>query len=160
MKKIGMICVLGFLLFQAIKGADGDTIKEIDGYLSAWHRAAAVADEKAYFGAMTEDFVFLGTDASERWNKKDFEAWSSQYFQRDSAWVFTAVKRFITLSEDGKTAWFDELLDSESYWPTRGSGVLTLTGDGWKLRQYNMAFTIPNESVREIRPFIEKHIKK
>lgn len=152
---------LCMVLFQiAVPAADTDPVREIDLLLTAWHRAAAVADEEAYFAAMADEFVFLGTDPGERWNKKEFEAWSRKYFQRDSAWVFTAVNRCITLSDDGKTAWFDELLESRSYWPTRGSGVLTRTQEGWKLRQYNMAFTIPNESVGEIRPFIEKAFRK
>ncbi len=153
--------LLSLVLFHcALPATDSDPVKEIDTLLTSWHRAAAVADEAVYFGAMADDFVFLGTDAGERWNKKEFEAWSRKYFQRDSAWVFTSVKRYITLSDDGRTAWFDELLDSKSYWPTRGSGILTLTDEGWKLRQYNMAFTIPNESVGEIRPFIEKAFRK
>ena len=135
-------------------------IQEIDTFLTAWHHAAAVADEDAYFGAMSDDFVFLGTDGRERWKKKAFMAWSMKFFQRDSAWVFSARSRHITLSKDGRFAWFDELLDSKSYWLTRGSGVLTRTKQGWKLRQYNMALTIPNESVRDIRPFIEKAFKK
>ncbi len=153
--------LIGFVLLLSCYclPAASDPVAEIDSLLNSWHQAAAAADAKVYFGLMADDFVFMGTDAGERWNKKDFEAWAMKYFQRDSAWVFRAVNRHITLSPDGRTAWFDELLDSKSYWPTRGSGVLTLTVQGWRLRQYNMAFTIPNAAVPQIRPFIDQAFK-
>src|SRR5690349_16554349 len=44
--------------------------KAIGAVLDDWHAAAAAADEERYFGLMTEDSVFLGTDATERWDKK------------------------------------------------------------------------------------------
>lgn len=160
MKKAKWILLLSIGLCAFILAESPDPVKEIDAFLTAWHQAAAVADEGVYFGSMDDDFVFLGTDATERWDKKAFEAWAMRFFQRDSAWVFKAVKRNITLSADGRTAWFDELLDSKSYWTTRGSGVLSLTSKGWKLRQYNMALTIPNEAVDEIRPFVDKAFGK
>lgn len=131
-------------------------IAEIDGLLTSWHHAAAVADEATYFGLLAEDAVFLGTDASERWTKAEFEAAYLPYFQRDSAWVFVAKKRWITVSEDGRIAWFDELLDSKSYWTCRGSGVLSRDGAGrWRLRQYNLAFTIPNAISKEVKLLVE-----
>lgn len=156
MKMTKWLVLLTFALCAFLSAESRDPVNEIDLFLTAWHQAAAVADEKVYFGSMDDDFVFLGTDASERWEKKEFEAWGMKHFQGDSAWVFKAHKRNITVSSDGKMAWFDELLDSKSYWLTRGSGVLSRTPSGWKLRQYNMALTIPNESVEQIRPFIEK----
>jgi ketosteroid isomerase-like protein len=132
-------------------------VAEIDGLLTAWHHAAAVADEDTYFGLLAEDAVFLGTDASERWTKAEFEAAYLPYFQRESAWVFVATQRRITLSQDGRTAWFDELLDSKSYWTSRGSGVLTRNEEGrWRLRQYNLAFTIPNAISKQVKALVEQ----
>jgi len=46
--------------------------EQIDVVLNNWHKAAADADAKKYFGAMTDDAVFIGTDATENWNKKSF----------------------------------------------------------------------------------------
>ncbi|MEW6366357.1 MAG: nuclear transport factor 2 family protein [Acidobacteriota bacterium] len=135
-------------------------IKELDTFLTAWHRAAAEADEELYFGSLAPDAVFLGTDSTERWVKPEFENWAMPYFQRPSAWVFYAESRHIFLSDDGNTAWFDELLHSESYWTCRGSGVLTRMAQGWKIRQYNLAFTIPNEVTNEIKPIVEKALDK
>ena len=43
-----------------------------------WHHDAAVANADAYFGAMTSDAVFLGTDATERWTRGEFREWSKK----------------------------------------------------------------------------------
>jgi hypothetical protein len=53
-------------------------------------------------------------------------------------------------------AWFDEDLESKSYWPCRGSGALEKIDGVWKIRLYNLAFTIPNSAVPEIRPAVLK----
>ncbi len=136
--------------------ADQAVIQELDTFLTAWHRAAAEGNEELYFGSLAPDAVFLGTDATERWVKPELEKWAMPYFERPSAWVFYAASRHIFLSDDGKTAWFDELLHSESYWTCRGSE----TNQGWKIRQYNLAFTIPNDVTKEIKPIVEKALEK
>ena len=63
--------------------------------LNAWHKAAANADYNAYFGLMTEDAVFIGTDANENWNRADFEKFAKPYFDKGKAWSFTALERHI-----------------------------------------------------------------
>ena len=40
---------------------------EIDTTLDAWHKAASEANFEAYFGLMTQDAIFIGTDATENW---------------------------------------------------------------------------------------------
>lgn len=122
--------------------------EEIDALLDDWHRAAAEADADRYFGAMSADGIFLGTDASERWVRDTFRAWASLYFERGRAWSFRPYDRYIDFSEDGNTAWFDEKLDT---WMdvSRGSGVLTRTDEGWKIRQYNLAVLVPNDKVHD-----------
>ncbi|HMQ48833.1 MAG TPA: nuclear transport factor 2 family protein [Saprospiraceae bacterium] len=114
--------------------------------MDAWHHAAAVADEDVFFGSMTEDGIYLGTDASERWLRDELKAWSAKYFERESAWAFTPSNRVIYFSNDGQTAWFEELLAT---WmgTCRGSGVLSKTDAGWKIRHYNLAIAVPNEKV-------------
>ena len=47
-------------------------------------------------------------------------------------------------------AWFDERLDNASYGETRGSGVLRLTEDGWKIEQYVLSFAVPNDAARDV----------
>ena len=128
---------------------------DINELLDNWHRAAAKGDEEVFFNSMTEDGVYLGTDASERWLRDEMKEWSSQYFERDSAWSFTPLSRNVSLSEDKSLAWFDELLDT---WmgPCRGSGVLILTEDGWKIKHYHLAIAVPNENVNDYLELIGK----
>ena len=48
--------------------------------LDDFHAAAAQADEARYFGHLDDKAVFLGTDASERWTKAQFQAYAHPYF--------------------------------------------------------------------------------
>jgi len=122
---------------------------EINLLLNNWHKAAASADEAVFFGSMSKDAIYLGTDKTERWTKSDFQKWSKQFFDRDSAWSFTPKDRTVYFSPDGKTAWFEELLDT---WMgvCRGSGVLEYSKEGWKLSHYNLALLIDNDKMKEV----------
>ena len=42
-------------------------------------------------------------------------------------------------------SWFDELLDSEKYGTSRGTGILIRTDAGWKISQYHLTFPLPND---------------
>ena len=44
--------------------------KEINIVLDAWNKAAAKADYDTYFSYLADDAIFIGTDASENWDKK------------------------------------------------------------------------------------------
>jgi len=127
----------------------------IDSLLDDWHRAAATADEERFFGSMTSDGIYLGTDPSERWTRDEMRDWAAEYFQRDTAWAFTPRTRKIHLSANRQMAWFDELLDT---WmgACRGSGVLRKTSDGWKIAHYNLALTVPNEKMNQVIDVIGK----
>ena len=48
----------------------------VEKVLNDWHQASATADGAAFFGAMTADAVYLGTDASERWLRNELKEWS------------------------------------------------------------------------------------
>lgn len=122
--------------------------------MDGWHQAAATADEDVFFGSMRDDAIYLGTDKTERWEKTVFQDWSARFFERDTAWAFTPYDRELYFSADGRTAWFEELLET---WmgPCRGSGVLTLEETGWKLAHYNLAMLIDNEDVQEVLQVIE-----
>ncbi len=113
--------------------------------LDAWHVAAAKADEARYFGAMTPEFVFLGTDATERWDVPAFRSFAHPYFAKGKAWTFVPHDRYVILSPRGDVAWFDEKLDSASYGECRGSGVVRLVNGEWKIAHYNLTIPIPNE---------------
>jgi hypothetical protein len=36
---------------------------------------------------------FIGTDATENWNKMQFQAFAKPFFDRGKVWNFTAVER-------------------------------------------------------------------
>ncbi|GJM35153.1 MAG: hypothetical protein DHS20C18_41540 [Saprospiraceae bacterium] len=124
-----------------------DSETEINTLLDAWHLAAAKADEATFFGSMTADAIYIGTDASERWLRDELKDWSKKYFDRESAWSFKATERQVHLSDDGQYAWWNESLDT---WMgiCRGSGVLQLTTNGWKIKQYHLSVTVPNDKIQ------------
>ena len=123
--------------------------QNITTVLDNWHKAAAAADYEAYFGAMSDESIFIGTDATENWDKKQFQAFSKPYFDKGKAWNFTSLERNVFFSEDGKTAWFDELLDTQMK-ICRGSGVLVRINNEWKIKHYVLSMTIPNDNSNEV----------
>src|SRR3954469_16903993 len=110
--------------------------------LDAFHEAAARADEEQYFAHFAPGGVFLGTDATERWDVEAFRAYAHPHFARGHGWTIRSTRRAVELR--GDIAWFDEDLDTANYGPARGSGVLVRIGGVWKIAQYNLALTIPN----------------
>ncbi|MGZ9735021.1 nuclear transport factor 2 family protein [Flavobacterium sp. GNP002] len=150
MKKI--LAVLVVLTLSGCKSMmENQTISKtnINSTLDAWHKAAADANYNDYFSLMTDDAVFIGTDATENWNKTAFQAYSKPHFDKGKAWSFTALERHIYFDETGKTAWFDELLDTQMK-ICRGSGVLIKIGKEWKIKHYVLSMTIPNDNSNEV----------
>jgi hypothetical protein len=129
--------------------------QEVAAVIDDWHAAAAVADEARYFGHMTEDSVFLGTDATERWTKEQFRAYAHPHFAKGKAWSFRSVRRNLSFSKDGRVAWFDEDLATPNLGPSRGSGVLVRDGDVWRIAQYNLSVPIPNGVFDDVKKVIE-----
>ena len=121
----------------------------INSVLDNWHEAAAAANFDNYFNLMTDDAIFIGTDATENWNKTAFQAYAKPHFDKGKAWNFKAIERNIFLSTNGKTAWFDELLDTQMK-ICRGSGVLVKENGKWKIKHYVLSMTIPNDKAEEI----------
>ncbi|HJW96523.1 MAG TPA: nuclear transport factor 2 family protein [Thermoanaerobaculia bacterium] len=112
-----------------------------------WHKAAADANEERYFFLTAPEFVFLGTDATERWDRASFRAFAHPYFAKGKAWTFTPRHRNVIVHDD--VAWFDESLDSASYGECRGTGVLRRVGGEWKIAHYNLTIPIPNALAKE-----------
>ena len=127
----------------------------IDSLINEWHHAAAIADEKSFFGFMTKEAVYIGTDTSERWQRDELAEWSKKYFDRSSAWAFTPISRNITFGPAKNIAWFDELLDT---WMgvCRSTGIVELVDDKWKLVHYQLALTLPNDKMADFRKLIGK----
>lgn len=136
------VLVLGLIVLAAY--GQTPAARQAGAVLDDWHQAAAVADESRYFGHFAPDGVFIGTDATERWTVPAFRVWAKPYFDKKKAWSFKPRDRHVALSADGKTAWFDEMLDTPNLGVCRGSGVLILNGGTWKIAQYNLSIPIPN----------------
>ena len=156
MKKLNFIAVLLlFFTFSVTLSAQNKGFyenvqkKNISKVLDDLNTFAATADYKNYFDLYAEESTFIGTDATEVWNKKEFMAWAKPFFEKGKAWNFTSLKRNITFSKDGTYAWFDEVLDTQMK-ICRGSGVLEKIGGKWKIRQYVLSTTVPNEVIDEV----------
>jgi hypothetical protein len=122
-----------------------DAEREIASVLDDFHDAAAKADEARYFGHLVDASVFLGTDATERWDKAAFLEFARPYFAKGKAWSFRATRRAVDVDPRGDVAWFDEDLATEKLGPCRGSGVVARRGGRWVILQYNLTVTVPND---------------
>ncbi|WP_347050131.1 nuclear transport factor 2 family protein [Flavobacterium olei] len=141
MKKITLL----LLFIGAFANAQTDKNK-INQTLDAWHKAAAEVKFDAYFAALADDAIYIGTDATENWTKPAFKIWAKPYFDKKTTWSFKALERHIFFDKSGKIAWFDELLDTQMK-ICRGSGVLVKVGNEWKIQHYVLSMTVPNDEV-------------
>ena len=152
MKVISLYFTLFFsvFIFSQSKGFyENVQKKHVNTLLDNLNEYAAKADFKNYFDLYAEESTFIGTDATEIWDKKAFMDYAKPHFDKGKAWSFKSLKRNIYFSKDGKYAWFDELLDTQMK-ICRGSGVLEKTGEKWKIKQYVLSMTIPNDNVDEV----------
>lgn len=124
--------------------------------LDDFHDAAAKADFERYFGHFARESVFLGTDATEHWTVEEFKEYARPSFDAGRGWTYVPTSRHVYLSADRDTAWFDELLDNQSYGETRGTGVLVLEDGSWKIAQYHLTIPIPNELARQVVEMIRE----
>ncbi|WP_371815881.1 nuclear transport factor 2 family protein [Flavobacterium sp. CS20] len=122
-------------------------------------KAAAEADLKTYQNLMTEDAVFIGTDATEYWQGQAFIDFAKPYFDRGKAWTFHKLERHIYIGKSKQTAWFDELLDTQMG-ICRGSGVLVQVDGEWKIKHYVLSITIPNDNVDEVKALKDEFDEK
>lgn len=136
-----------------------DAETAINTVLDNWHKAAATADEDSFFGSMTADGIYIGTDASERWERDSMAIWAQPHFEGTTAWDFTPLQRTVYLDADGEMAWFEESLDT---WmgECRASGVLALQQDGWKIKHYHLSVTVPNDNIKQFLPIATPSAKK
>lgn len=143
-------------VFYSQKKASSSTSRitseeRLNSLLDTWHKNATLAHLEAYFDATTEDFVFYGTAPAEKWDKSGFMAFCKPYFDSTKTWKFVPSNRVWHFSDNGKTAWFDEDLETWML-DCRGSGVCRKTRNGWKIAYYNLSVVIENEKIKE---FIE-----
>ena len=148
MKKASLFLLI-LCCFQACQKPVAEDEKNINTLLDNWHLAAAEANYENYFQAMSNESVFIGTDANENWNKKDFQAYAKPHFDKGKAWSFKSLERNINFNQDHSVAWFDELLDTQMK-ICRGSGVLVKENNEWKIKQYVLSMTIPNDTTKQV----------
>jgi len=155
MKNISLLILFSFALLSCAQNnqSQQSDIAAINKVLDGYHQAAANGEWDTYFGLMSADGVFIGTDASERWVKQEFR----QYSSGSNGWVYTPQQRNVNITPDGSSAWFDEALLSQSYGSSRGSGVLIRTAQGWKISQYHLTLPIPNGMVGGITDQIKEY---
>lgn len=142
---------LGLLNFYSLSffAQNESPQNDVNQLVNLWHKAALEANFKQYFDVMADDAIFIGTDATEYWNKQEFENYAKPHFDKGKAWSFTTLERHIYFDSTGNTAWFDELLDTQMK-ICRGSGVLVKTGGRWKIKHYVLSMTIPNETSKSV----------
>lgn len=153
MKNFFIPVIIGiFIFFQSCENhsqSKNNDVIPVNALLDQWHRDVAQFDFDAYFKAMSDDAVFIGTDASEVWSKQEFMNFSKPFFDKQQTWDFKPLDRHVYFSETGDLAWFDETLDT---WMgvCRGSGVVVKYGNQWLIKHYVLSMTIPNDVSREV----------
>ncbi len=121
--------------------------RSINSLVDNWHKAAANADLDAFFGSMSSDAVYIGTDPSERWSREQFYKFCKPFFDKGKAWNFKPYDRKIYIGKNG-VIWFDELLHT---WMgiCRGSGVIVKEKGTYKIAHYQLSVTIKNSKIKE-----------
>ena len=147
------------VLFLLISVSSFAQKTEIDMFIDQWHLSSTNADQKAFFDAMDDESIYIGTDASERWTKQEFLTFAKPHFDKGKAWDFKPYDRDVHVSDDGKYVWFSELLNT---WMgvCRGSGILQKTSRGWKIKQYHLSVTVPNDTIKDFITLVENFNKQ
>ncbi|MFT5757988.1 MAG: ketosteroid isomerase-like protein [Alteromonadaceae bacterium] len=154
------IFLLNITFIVSVMAHTGVNEKDISRTLDQFHQAAANAELDTYFNLFTDNAVFLGTDGSERWTKSEFKAYVEPLFKKGIGWLYTSNERNITQLNNGDIAFFDELLNNETYGYCRGTGLLVKTKQGWKISQYNLSVPVPNAISASIVQKIQQHHSK
>lgn len=149
-----VLAASGAALGQEAAG-DAAFITRVNAFVDEWHADAAHA-RLAYFDKIAPDGVYIGTDKTERWPRDAFKAWAARFFERPSAWSFTARHRNVAFTPDRSVIWFDEQLDS-AMGVLQASGVMrTRAGDGGlEIVHYQLSIAVPND----VQPKVSDLIK-
>lgn len=146
MRAIGLSLAL-MLAVTATPALAATPEQDIAAVLDALHAAAAKADGPAYFALYAPDATFVGISAAERWSLAELKAALLHDLSKGRGWTYVPRERHITIAPVACrcVAWFDELLDSQTYGTSRGTGTLVLTPEGWKVSQYALSLPIPGD---------------
>ena len=146
-------------LFLACVNDESAATKSVEQTLDALHRFASEAYGESYFSLFTDDAVFLGTDATERWPIAEFREYALARFNTGVGWTYKPKKRFIYFDSDGNTAWFDEVVMNENYGECRGTGVLEKKRGKWRISHYNLTVPVPNDLLGSLVAVSYTHLR-
>ena len=125
--------------------------QEVAAALDALHAAAARADSAAWADRLAPGMVWIGNETSERWDRDAFLGFAAPIFARGEGWTYAARNggrdRHVTLAPDpcACVAWFDEVLDSQTYGTARAEGMMVRDGADWRVLRYALSYPIPND---------------
>ncbi len=144
--------ILILILITSCNNPKFNTEKEtsqINIILDNWHKDAKKANFDSYFNKISENGFYIGTDKSENWSQKEFKTFCKPYFKKKTTWDFKTIERNIYFSKNKEVVWFNELLDT---WmgTCRGSGILEKENNEWKIKQYVLSVTIPNNEIKKV----------
>ena len=125
-----------------------EQLASIDELLDGLHQDAHQGNFQTYFSRYTENAIFLGTDKTERWTIEEFKAYASPAFNDGHGWTYSVVER--NLEGDGDTRWFDEILFNEKLGHCRGTGVVQLINNEWKIAHYALTMLVPNSIAADV----------
>ena len=125
-----------------------DDHSDINTLLDGLHEDAHKGNFEAYFDRYSSDAVFLGTDKTERWTIKEFKSYAKPAFADGHGWTYKVIER--NWEGNGNTRWFDEILFNEKLGHCRGTGVVHLINDEWKIAHYALTMLIPNSIASEV----------
>ena len=139
------LILISFLIaLNAIADDHGDINKLLDGL----HEDAHKGNFEAYFDRYSSDAVFLGTDKTERWTIQEFKSYAKPAFEDGHGWTYKVIER--NLEGNGDTRWFDEILFNEKLGYCRGTGVVQLINDEWKIAHYALTMLVPNSIAADV----------
>ena len=125
-----------------------DQRDSIDALLDGLHRDAHEGKFQTYFARYIPSAVFLGTDKTERWTIGEFKAYAKPAFADGHGWTYKVIER--NWEGDGDVRWFDEILFNEKLGHCRGTGVVKLIDNEWKIAHYSLTMLVPNEIAAEV----------
>ena len=135
------------LVFIFIISAD-EQRASTDELLDGLHRDAHEGNFQPYFARYIPDAIFLGTDKTERWTIEEFKTYAKPAFADGHGWTYRVIER--NWEGGGDVRWFDEILFNEKLGYCRGTGVVKLIDNEWKIAHYSLTMLVPNEIAAEV----------
>ncbi|MGB1190433.1 MAG: nuclear transport factor 2 family protein [Pseudomonadales bacterium] len=139
-----------FGLQGSILVAEQNPEASIHAVLDGLHESAAASEMDRYFSHYTNDAVFLGTDASERWTMAAFKSYAAPAFAEGRGWTYEVQSRHLIKSDAPGVYGFDEILLNEKLGLCRGSGMVVKAGDRWQISHYVLSMLIPNQIAADV----------